>query len=131
MSIKLHIIGNSNVDRYFPIVKAAHDDPCIQNMTLVRATNLAQIKEAITPAVPVEARSHVLLACLTNPITICSYNDPRSMLKHCESVFTQIKAFIAKGRGAVLGDMEQVLIFKHHKGLFKICKIYRYSDLLF
>jgi hypothetical protein len=52
MSVKLYIVGNSNVDRYFPLVKAARIEPSIQDATVVRATNLAQIKEALVPAVP-------------------------------------------------------------------------------
>jgi len=108
MAIKLNILGDSNVDRYFPIVKAARDDECIQNVSVSRTTNLAQIKDVLLPGAGVEARSHVLLACLTNPVTMHAYTAPKSLLKHCESVFTQIKAFIAEGRLAVPGDLEQV-----------------------
>ena len=108
MAIKLNILGDSNVDRYFTVVKAARDDECIQNVSISRSVNLAQIKDVLLPGVSVEARSHVLLACLTNPITMHAYTEPRSLLKHCESVFTQIKAFIAEGRLAVPGDLEQV-----------------------
>jgi len=57
MSVKLYIIGDSNVDRYFPLVKAARNEPSIQDATVVRATNLAQIKEALVPAVPTEVLS--------------------------------------------------------------------------
>jgi hypothetical protein len=80
------------------------------NVTVMRATNLAQIKEAIQPAVAVEARTHVLLACLTNPISMYPYTNPQQLVKHCESVFTQVRAYIAKGRGAIPGDLEQVEI---------------------
>jgi len=55
-----------------------------------------------------EARSHVLLACVTNPLTDYQFTDVASMLKHCESTFTQLKSFIAEGRAAVPGDLEQV-----------------------
>jgi len=57
MSVKLYIVGDSNVDRYFPLVKAARNEPSIQDATVVRATNLAQIKEALVPAVPTEVLS--------------------------------------------------------------------------
>jgi hypothetical protein len=109
MSVKLYIVGDSNVDRYYPVVKAARSDPSIQDAIVVRATNLAQIKEALVPAVPNEARSHVLLACLTNPITNYPYEGALPMLlNHCTEVFDQIKAYIVEGRGATPGDLEQV-----------------------
>jgi hypothetical protein len=109
MSVKLYIIGDSNVDRYFPLVKAAHNEPSIQDATVVRATNLAQIKEALVPAVPTKTRSHVLLACLTNPITNYPYEGALPMLvKHCEEVFDKLKAYITEARGTTPGDMEQV-----------------------
>jgi hypothetical protein len=108
MAIQLHLIGDSNVDRFLPLVREARSDPCIQSVTFVRATNLPQIKNAVLLPEPVEARPHVLLACLTNPITNLVYDNLPSLLKHCDYIFTQIKTFIAEGRIAVPGDMEQV-----------------------
>jgi hypothetical protein len=108
MSIKLFLIGDSNVDRHFPALKAARNDPSIQNVNVTRATNLAQVKAAVCPSELAEARSHVLLACMTNPITDHQFTDTTSMLRHCESIFTQLKLFIAEGRSAIPGDMEQV-----------------------
>ncbi len=100
MSVKLYIVGDSNVDRFYPIVKASRGDPSIQDAAVICATNLAQVKEVLIPAVPVEARSHVLLACLTNPVASYSYEGALPMLlKHCGEVFDQIKAYIAEGRG--------------------------------
>jgi len=111
MSVKLYIVGDSNVDRFYPIVKASRSDPCIQDATVVRATNLAQIKEALVPAVPTEARSHVLLACLTNPVTSYPYEGALPMLlKHCVEVFDQLKAYIAEGRGSTPGTKEIILV---------------------
>jgi hypothetical protein len=110
MSVKLFIVGDSNVDRYFPVVRAARKEPSIQDATLVRATNLAQIKEALLPNVLSDPRSHVLLACLTNPITNFSYEGAMPMLvKHCEEVYDQLKAYITEARVANPGDLEQVL----------------------
>ena len=109
MSVKLFIIGDSNVDRYFPAVRAARKEPSIQDATVVRATNLAQIKEALLPTVLSEPRSHVLLACLTNPITNYSYEGAMPMLvKHCGEVYDQLKAYITEARVATPGDLEQV-----------------------
>jgi|688.fasta_scaffold1066935_1 hypothetical protein len=124
MSVKLYIVGDSNVDRFYPIVKASRSDPCIQDATVVRATNLAQIKEALVPAVPTEARSHVLLACLTNPVTSYPYEGALPMLlKHCVEVFDQLKAYIAEGRGSTPGNMEQVRFFIGIKRPSFLCPI--------
>ena len=113
MSVKLFIIGDSNVDRYFPTVRAARKEPSIQDATVVRATNLAQIKEALLPTVLSEPRSHVLLACLTNPITNYSYEGAMPMLvKHCGEVYDQLKAYITEARVATPGDLEQVFLRK-------------------
>jgi hypothetical protein len=109
MAIKLCIIGDSNVDRHFAKVKSARNDPCFQNVTVVRATNLAQVKEAVCPPELAEARSHVLLACVTNPIADYQFTDVPALLKHCEAIFTQLKSFIAEGRANVPGDLEQVI----------------------
>ena len=108
---KLFIIGDSNVDRYFPVVKAARNEPSIQDATVVRATNLAQIKEALLPTVLSGPRSHVLLACLTNPITNYSYEGAMPMLvKHCGEVYDQLKACITEARVTTPGDLEQVYL---------------------
>jgi hypothetical protein len=108
MAIKLYLIGDSNVDRHFAKIKSVRKDPCFESVTVVKATNLAQVKGAVSPTELVEARSHVLLACLTNPIASYPFTDVPSLLKHCDSVFTQVKSYIAEGRAAVPGDMEQV-----------------------
>jgi hypothetical protein len=108
MTIKLYLIGDSNVDRHFAKIKSARNDPCFESVTVVKATNLAQVKAAVSPTDLVEARSHVLLACLTNPIANFPFTDVPSLLKHCDSIFTQVKSFIAEGRAAVPGDLEQV-----------------------
>jgi hypothetical protein len=42
--LKLHLVGDSNVDRYISIVKTAKEDPAIQETSFVRATNLVQVK---------------------------------------------------------------------------------------
>ena len=113
---KLFIIGDSNVDRYFPVVKAARNEPSIQDATVVRATNLAQIKEALLPTVLSGPRSHVLLACLTNPITNYPYEGAMPMLvKHCGEVYDQLKAYITEARVTTPGDLEQVFFLKKEK----------------
>jgi len=126
MAIKLCIIGDSNVDRHFAKVKSARNDPCFQNAFVVRATNLAQVKAALCPPELAEARSHVLLACATNPIADYQFTDVTALLKHCEAIFTQLKSFIAEGRANVPGDLEQVIfcLFIASIILFLYCDFY-------
>ncbi len=108
MSIKLHIVGDSNIDRYLPMVKACKEDPGIQDISFVRATNLVQVKEALVPEKPDTVHPAVVLACLTNPITNHPFEDYSSMLTHCNKTFNQIQAWIQEGRGAAPGTMSQV-----------------------
>jgi len=108
MSLKFHLIGDSNVDRYLPLVKAVKEDPGIQETTFTRATNLVQIQEALVPAVQAEPRPSVILACLTNPVTNYPFEDFNAMIAHCNKVFSQIQAWIQEGRGALPGTMCQV-----------------------
>ncbi len=109
--LKLHLIGDSNVDRYLSIVKAAKEDPAIQETTFARATNLVQLKEALVPSIPNEPRPNVVLACLTNPVTNHPFNEYKTMVNHCNETFAQILAWIQEGRGAVPGTMRQVYLF--------------------
>jgi len=131
MSIKLCLIGDSNVDRHFAKVKAARDDPCFQNVSIVRATNLAQVKAAVSPPEVTEARSHVLLACLTNPIADYQFTDVPSLLKHCDSIFTQLKSYIAGGRATLPGDLEQVNFSCVFIFIILLCSFYLYLRTLF
>jgi len=131
MSIKLCLIGDSNVDRHFAKVKAARDDPCFQNVSIIRATNLAQVKAAVSPPEVTEARSHVLLACLTNPIADYQFTDVPSLLKHCDSIFTQLKSYIAGGRATLPGDLEQVNFSCVFIFIILLCSFYLYLRTLF
>jgi hypothetical protein len=109
--LKLHLIGDSNVDRYISIVKAAKEDPAIQETTFARATNLVQLKEALVLSSPNEPYPNVVLACLTNPVTNHPFNEYKTMVNHCNETFSQILAWIQEGRGAVPGTLRQVFFF--------------------
>jgi hypothetical protein len=108
MSLKLHIVGDSNVDRYLPIVKACKEDPIIQDVSFVKATNLVQVKSALVPEKPETVYPAVVLACLTNPITNYAYEEYKEMIAHCNKTFSQIQAWVQEGRGALPGTMQQV-----------------------
>jgi hypothetical protein len=106
--LKFHIVGDSNVDRYLSIVKAAKEDPAIQETTFARANNLVQLQDALVPSTPNEPYPNVVLACLTNPITNHPFEDYNVLIAHCNKTFAQIQAWIQEGRGAVPGTMQQV-----------------------
>jgi hypothetical protein len=97
--LKLHLIGDSNVDRYLPIMKAAKEDPAIQETSFMRATNLVQLREALVPPSPTETHPNVVLACLTNPITNHPFDEYKTLVVHCNQTFAQILAWIQEGQG--------------------------------
>ncbi len=108
MSISLHLVGDSNIDRYLPLVKAVKEDPGIQEATFLRATNMVQLQEALVPSNPTTAHPNVVLACMTNPITNFPFEDFTSLMSHCTKTFTQIQAWIQEGRGALPGTLSRV-----------------------
>jgi hypothetical protein len=97
-NITVFIIGDSNVDRNLPKLKASEEkDDLIQTATMARATNLVQIQDALLNQVPGD-NSLVVLAGLTNPVTSFLFEDLKTMREHCAKVFGQIKAWILEGR---------------------------------
>jgi hypothetical protein len=106
--LKLHLIVDSNVDRHIAVVKAAKEDPAIQETTFARATNLVQLKEALVPSTSGTPYPNVVLACLTNPITNHPFDEYKTLVVHCNQTFAQILAWIQEGRGAVPGTLRQV-----------------------
>jgi hypothetical protein len=98
MSVTLHIVGDSNIDRYLPLVKAVKEDPGIQETTFTRATNLVQLQEAQVSATPTVSHPDVILACMTNPITNFAYEDYNGLMNHCAKIFSQVQAWIQEGR---------------------------------
>jgi hypothetical protein len=108
MSVALHLIGDSNVDRYLPLVKAVKEDPGVQEATFARATNMVQLQETLVPATPTVTRPDVVLACMTNPITNFPFEDFNGLMSHCTKTFTQIQAWIQEGRGALPGTLRRV-----------------------
>lgn len=102
----LHLVGDSNVIRYLPLVKSVKDDPYIQESTMSRAVNVVQLEEALTS--PAKVTPIVIIAALTNPIISYPFEDYSGMLKHCEKFFSQVKAWIVAGRSALPGAFEKV-----------------------
>jgi hypothetical protein len=96
--VTVFIIGDSNIDRNLPKLKASEEkDDLIQSTKMARATNLVQIQDALLGQVPA-GNVLVVLAGLTNPVTSYLFEDLKAMREHCSKVFRQIKAWILEGR---------------------------------
>jgi hypothetical protein len=76
----LHLVGDSNVIRYLPLVKSVKDDPYIQESTMSRAVNVVQLQEALSS--PSKVTPVVIVAALTNPIIAYPFEDHSGMVKH-------------------------------------------------
>ncbi len=113
----LHLVGDSNVIRYLPLVKSVKDDPYIQDSTMSRAVNVVQLQEALTS--PSKVTPVVIVAALTNPIIAYPFEDHSGMVRHCEKFFSEVKAWIAAGRSALPGTFEKVhLVIKYFYFLY-------------
>jgi hypothetical protein len=96
--VTVFIIGDSNIDRNLPKLKASEEkDGLIQSTTMARATNLVQIQDALLGQVP-NGNILVVLAALTNSVTSFLFEDLKAMREHCNKFFGQIKAWILEGR---------------------------------
>jgi hypothetical protein len=104
----LHLIGDSNVVRYLPLVKSVKDDPFIQESTMSKAVNAVQLQEVLSS--PQKVNPIVILAAMTNPITAHPFEDYPQMIKHCEKCFTEVKAWIEAGRASAVGAYQKVSV---------------------
>jgi hypothetical protein len=107
-NVGLHLVGDSNVIRYLPLVKSVKDDPYIQESTMSRAVNIVQLEEALSS--PAKVFPIVIVAAMTNPIIAYPYEDHTGMVKHCDRFFSQVKAWIAAGRSALPGTFSKVSV---------------------
>jgi hypothetical protein len=105
---QLLLVGDSNVARFLPAVKSARRDQELQATSMLRATNLVQLREKL--ATPVSASEHVILAAMTNIITSHVYVDSASLTTYCESTFSSVMNWIEAGRIHLSGAHENVSI---------------------
>jgi hypothetical protein len=102
----LHLIGDSNVARYLPLVKSVKDDPFVQDSTMTRAVNYVQLQEALMS--PEKVNPVIIVAALTNPIISHPFEDFTTMRQFCDKFFAQVQAWIAAGRSALPGTFAKV-----------------------
>jgi hypothetical protein len=106
---QLLLIGDSNVARFLPGVKTARADQELQATTLLRATNLVQVKDHLTN--PTQASEHVVLAALTNLVTSFIYEDSTSLAAYCEKTFASVMSWVETGRSHLTGALANVSVF--------------------
>jgi hypothetical protein len=106
--VKIHFVGDSNIDRYLPVVKSVQDDPYMVGATMSKAVNSVQLQQALST--PVELHPVIILAAITNPVTSHLFTDFNTMRAHCNQMFAQIQAWINDGRTAVPGSMQKVYV---------------------
>jgi len=112
----LHLIGDSNVVRYLPLVKSVKDDPFIQDSTMSKAVNAVQLQEVLSN--PQKAHPVIVVAAMTNPITAHPFEEYSSMIKHCEKFFTEVKAWIEAGRASTVGAFQKVCLCSFQNVLY-------------
>ncbi len=102
----LHLIGDSNVSRYLPLVKSVKDDPFVQDSTMTRAVNSVQLQEALSA--PQKVHPVIIVAALTNPLIAHPYEEFSGMKQFCDKFFAQVKAWVASGRSTLPGTFTKV-----------------------
>jgi hypothetical protein len=97
-----HIVGDSNISRFLPIVKEAKTDPAVQDATLTRVVNAVQLKEALTnPTEPV--RSTLIISALTNLLTASYFESFDQLRGHADRTFNEVLNWLNEGRQALDG----------------------------
>ncbi len=101
-----HIYGDSNVERYFPIVKERKTDPQIQATTFTKTTNAVLLREALSH--PTVAHPIIIIAAITNLLTAKFFDDYDKLVEHCSSVFRDVLLWVEEGRNTLSGFAAQV-----------------------
>ncbi len=101
-----HIYGDSNIDRFLPLVKERKSDPQIQATTYTKTTNSVLLREALTH--PTVAHAVIVIASLTNLLTAKYFDDYDALVDHCNSVFRDVLLWVDEGRAALPGFASQV-----------------------
>jgi hypothetical protein len=114
-----HLVGDSNISRFLPIVKEAKTDQAVQDATLARVVNSVQLKEALTnPSEPIH--STLIISALTNLLTSVYFEDFNRLRVHADRVFNEVLTWLNEGRQALDGFAARVghfLCLCHFKSL--------------
>jgi len=102
-----HLVGDSNIGRFLPIVKEAKTDQAVQDATMVRVVNGVQLKEVLTnPSEPIH--STLIISALTNLLTSVYFEDFDRLRVHADRVFNEVLIWLNEGRQALDGFATRV-----------------------
>jgi hypothetical protein len=124
-----HLYGDSNVERFFPLVKERKTDPQIQATTYTKTTNAVLLHEALTH--PTTAHSIIVIAALTNLLTSKYFDDYDKLVEHCTSVFRDVLLWVEEGRNALPGFAAQVCMLHRNLPDFVVSLLNTYHICVF
>ncbi len=102
-----HLVGDSNVSWFLPIVREAKTDQAVQDATMVRVVNGVQLKEVLTN--PSESiHSTLIISALTNLLTSVYFEDFDRLRVHADRVFNEVLIWLNEGRQALDGFATRV-----------------------
>jgi hypothetical protein len=102
-----HVLGDSNVNKFLPILKRAKSDSAIQNATFTRVVNAVHLREALSN--PKEAHPILIISALTNLLT-SSYFEGFDQLKvYADKTFNEVLTWLGEGRELQAGFGSQVI----------------------
>jgi hypothetical protein len=104
-----HVLGDSNVNKYLPIVKKAKTDSAIQDATFARVVNSVQLKDALSN--PKEATPTLIISALTNLMTSSYFESYDQLRIHADRTFNEILTWLGEGRELQAGFGAQVCFF--------------------
>jgi hypothetical protein len=96
-----HLLGDSNISRYLPIVQEAKSDAAVRDATFTRVVNEVQLKEALTN--PTEVRPTLIVAALTNLITSAYFESFDKLKVHADRTFNNVLSWLTEGRQVLEG----------------------------
>ncbi len=108
-----HVLGDSNVHKFLPIVKAAKSDPAVKNATYTRVTNSVALMDALTK--PEVCHRTIIISALTNIITSNQFISYDTMSAHASKAFDDVLSWIAEGREYLDGFAARVSRLKQFR----------------
>jgi hypothetical protein len=103
-----HVLGDSNVNKYLPIVKKAKTDAAIQDATFTRVVNAVQLQDELSN--PKEAKPTLIISALTNLMTSSYFESYDTLRAHADWAFNQVLIWLGEGRELQSGFGAQVCV---------------------
>jgi hypothetical protein len=103
-----HVLGDSNLNKFLPIVKRAKTDSAIQDATFTRVVNAVQLKDALSS--PKEATPTLIISALTNLLTSSYFEGFDSLKTFADRTFNEVLTWLVEGREFQAGFGAQVIL---------------------